>query len=95
MIDCVYEQAGEIWRCARCGDVRGKPVRRNCTNPAPVAEQNERYAWELPPEDRALLGDRIADLLAACGIPPCGGCDARKAWLNSAHRWIINACGGG
>lgn len=34
-----------------------------------------------------LLGDYIAAMTTAIGIPPCGGCDKRKEWLNAAHRW--------
>ncbi len=46
----------------------------------------------LPEADRKLLGDRVADLLAAIGIPECRGCGKRKEWLNKAHAWIMNQC---
>jgi hypothetical protein len=38
--------------------------------------------------DPTLLGNRIAALTAAVGIPPCGGCEKRRAWLNKAHAWL-------
>jgi hypothetical protein len=38
--------------------------------------------------DPSLLGNRIAALTSALGIPPCGGCGQRAAWLNKAHKWL-------
>jgi len=38
--------------------------------------------------DPTLLGNRIAALTSAVGIPPCGSCGKRKGWLNRAHQWI-------
>lgn len=42
-------------------------------------------------DDPTLLGNRIAALTAALGIPPCCGCEKRKTWLNRAHQWIRRA----
>lgn len=42
----------------------------------------------FPDSDPTLLGNRIAALTSAIGIPPCGSCNKRKAWLNKAHEWI-------
>ena len=42
----------------------------------------------LPGEDPTLIGNRIAALTAALGIPPCGGCDRRREWMNKAHLWL-------
>lgn len=42
----------------------------------------------FPDADPTLLGNRIAALTSALGFPPCGGCTARKNWLNKAHRWV-------
>lgn len=43
----------------------------------------------LPGEsDPTLIGNRIAALTTALGIPPCGACNARKEWLNAAHKWL-------
>lgn len=36
-------------------------------------------------EDPTLLGNRIAELIARLGVPPCGGCQTRKTWINKAH----------
>lgn len=38
--------------------------------------------------DPTLLGNRIAAITTALGIPPCSGCGARQAWLNKAHQWL-------
>jgi hypothetical protein len=38
------------------------------------------------------LGDWIADLTTSWGIPPCGGCSSRKAWLNRAHALLEAKC---
>lgn len=45
----------------------------------------------IEPEAQAhgmLLGDAIAAMTAAIGIPACGGCGKRKEWLNKAHQWV-------
>jgi hypothetical protein len=49
----------------------------------------EKVIEKLPEESRRLLGDRIAELTAALGVPPCGRCNERKKWLNEAHEWIL------
>ncbi len=38
--------------------------------------------------DPTLIGNRIAALTSALGIPPCGSCGARQEWLNKAHEWL-------
>lgn len=40
--------------------------------------------------DPTLIGNRIAALTAAMGIPSCGGCISRQNWLNRAHQWLRN-----
>jgi hypothetical protein len=42
----------------------------------------------FPDADPTLLGNRITALTTAIGFPPCGGCENRKKWLNSAHQWL-------
>jgi hypothetical protein len=43
----------------------------------------------LPDEsDQTLIGNRIAALTTALGIPPCDSCGKRKEWLNAAHLWL-------
>jgi hypothetical protein len=34
-----------------------------------------------------LIGDVIASMTKAIGVPPCGGCEQRRQWLNAAHSW--------
>jgi hypothetical protein len=48
---------------------------------------SETEVAELFPEetDPTLIGNRIKALTEALGIPHCGGCDARRKWLNAAH----------
>lgn len=45
----------------------------------------------FPDEDPTLLGNRIKAMTEALGIPACGGCEARRRWLNSAHEWVRKA----
>ena len=35
-----------------------------------------------------LLGDMIAEMTKAVGVPPCGGCEKRREWLNRLHAWL-------
>jgi hypothetical protein len=46
------------------------------------AEVKELFPDETDP---TLIGNRIKALTGALGIPHCGGCDARRQWLNAAH----------
>lgn len=39
-------------------------------------------------DDPTLIGNRLAALTEAIGIPTCGSCQGRKAWLNRAHQWL-------
>lgn len=61
------------------------------------ASREERLLRLLPEPDRIrseakargkLLGDVICAMTKAVGFPPCGGCDARREWLNNAHAWV-------
>jgi hypothetical protein len=36
-----------------------------------------------------LLGDAIAELTTRIGIPPCNGCEKRKAWFNWGHQCVM------
>lgn len=51
---------------------------------------NETEVAELLPgeTDLTLIGNRLKEVFAAIGFPPCGGCNSRAAWLNSAHLWL-------
>lgn len=42
----------------------------------------------VPSEIQMLAGDRLAEMIALIGIPPCGACDTRRKWLNAAHAWL-------
>ena len=42
----------------------------------------------FPEEDPTLIGNRIRALTDTLGIPPCGGCEQRRIWLNSAHSYL-------
>jgi hypothetical protein len=84
--------------CARCGYKTKSTTRTRWVRDCPIGKQNSNNDGEsiesgieslLPAEDRVLLGGRIKQLLAAIGIPACDGCEARAAWLDRAHRWII------
>src|SRR5687768_8983687 len=61
---------------------RPKPGERPILSDAEVAE--------LLPDlsDPTLIGNRIAALTTAIGIPPCAGCETRKTWMNKAHAWL-------
>lgn len=56
-------------------------IARPPLSPAEVAEL-------FPGEDPTLLGNRIKALTGAIGIPACGGCEARREWLNKAHAYL-------
>lgn len=53
----------------------------------PLLTDNE-IAELLPDEDPSLIGNRIAAVTTALGIPPCCGCGQRRDWLNRAHLWL-------
>jgi hypothetical protein len=55
--------------------------------PALNAGLTDAEVKELFPDetDPTLIGNRIKALTEALGIPHCGGCDARRKWLNAAH----------
>lgn len=78
-----------------------QPPASICGNPRPASgkphvprildahEVAKLFPGEVfPDDDPTLLGNRIAALTTALGIPPCGGCKQRKAWLNKAHKWL-------
>lgn len=58
------------------------------TKAEPQKLKDKDIAELFPGEDPTLLGNRIAAMTAAIGIPACGGCTARKNWLNQAHAWL-------
>jgi hypothetical protein len=84
-------------RCKVCGK------RSTAKNPAALkmtcgqfGEASELLTEEIRQEAElrgVLIGDVIAALTKAVGIPPCGACDARRVWLNSAQQWLTGWLG--
>jgi hypothetical protein len=72
----------ETWEKIRDGEL--KPAIASMPDGLRQHEAEQLF----PNEDPTLLGDRIAALTAAIGIPTCGGCELRKEWLNRAHAWL-------
>lgn len=66
----------------------------------PVAAQVELHAAleEAAAAQGVLVGDLIAGFTKRLGWPPCGGCDARRQWLNrkqlAFHAWLASFGGG-
>lgn len=95
-----------VYRCSACGRrVRHKSpdptaIRATCGVAGPpelidTLKPRERAAFEQAAKSEGmLLGDYIAAMTTAIGIPPCGGCEKRKAWLNAAHAWILGRATG-
>lgn len=91
---CDWRELGDGVVCARCGwqamaafEQECKPL--NLTSPAlpePVRLTDAELAELFP--DPTLIGNRLAKLTTALGIPPCGGCGQRQVWLNDAHLWL-------
>lgn len=83
-------------RCAVCGKVvvtrkEVANIKAMCGGVAAVHSamlDDKEKAALFPDADPTLLGNRIAALTTAIGIPPCGGCNKRKAWINKAHAWV-------
>ena len=69
-----------LWGQIRDGDK--KPAAP--ASPLRVDEARELFG----DEDPTLLGNRIKAVTDALGIPPCGGCEQRRQWLNKAHAWL-------
>ena len=73
----------ELWRSLAAGQ-KPKPTKEG----KPLTDDEKRSLFGDAADDPTLLGNRIAALTAAIGIPTCGGCGKRKAWLNKAHAWL-------
>ena len=58
--------------------------------PTPNAGLSAAEVTELLPDesDPTLIGNRIAALTKAIGIPPCGACGKRQQWMNKAHELL-------
>lgn len=90
LLDCEVDNNARI--CAVCGwKAPARHVRRNCpkkkgTAPAVITDSEARELFG--DSDPTLLGNKIKALTDAIGIPPCGGCEKRRQWLNKAHAWL-------
>lgn len=85
-----------IHRCYSCGRVVRHPnedpatIKATCgaavtIEPRLSAKESKALFGE---SDQTLIGDKLAALFEAVGIPECGGCKKRKEWLNRAHAWV-------
>lgn len=98
---CDLVLVGEVdgrlqFQCSRCNK-RCKAPRSNlsaiptmrCGTVAPMKPDvtSKEKAELFPDVDPALIGERIAALTSAVGIPPCAGCGKRREWFNKAHAW--------
>jgi hypothetical protein len=69
-------------------------TRRRGPAAAKGLSKEDRLVRQLPEIKAAaesremLIGDAIAAMTKAIGIPPCGGCEKRRVWLNKAHAWV-------
>lgn len=71
------------------GQLSEEPPKARRAAPAIRVPKEIIVAAEAEALKRGLLaGDMIAALTTALGIPPCGGCERRKEWLNRAHAWL-------
>ncbi len=95
----IQQDSGQ-WKCSDCGHLTKRAYPNAPTRQCGVAKQQDQPPPPLTPteltelfpnEDPTLLGNRIKAMTEAIGIPSCGGCEARKRWLNSAHAWIRSA----
>lgn len=57
-----------------------------------LGRKPELTTWEqkqlFGDEDPSLWGNKIAEFTKLYGIPPCGGCDQRRKWINNFHAWL-------
>lgn len=74
------------------GDIPKRAVRmtwaqtQTLTHRRPDLLTREEIKQLLPDlTDPTLIGNRLAAITTALGIPPCGGCESRQEWLNRAH----------
>lgn len=78
-------QEMDVWLCAQSPQLCADGQRQ-------VALENGLTESEIKgliaSNDPTLIGNRIAALTSAMGIPPCGSCGSRQDWLNKAHQWL-------
>jgi hypothetical protein len=79
---CSAEASLDELQAMEAGTVPRRAVR---VTPMQLAAMGQPMVPELDP---TLLGNRLEALIAAIGIPPCGGCGSRRDWLNRAHAWL-------
>lgn len=85
--------AGAAYWCNTCRQAIEPDTVRECAGPPPEPAQQPLDATELQTifgvDNPDLLGNKIAALTTALGIPPCAGCNGRQDWVNRAHAWVL------
>lgn len=70
--------------------INGRRIKRTCPEArSPVPHELMKDVAAAASERGMLAGDLIAAMTKAIGIPPCGGCEKRREWLNRAHAWLL------
>ena len=74
----------------RCLAFPSKASRPRTTNPAslpnplPLGDYTEKLLWTI-----GITEERVAAVVEKFGVAPtCGGCKARKKWLNKVGAWL-------
>lgn len=96
--DLIYVEprgAKHLLRCEACGAEvvsSSRSPKMNCIAagdaPPPFPKEVMKAAALRAEERGVLLGDLIAEMTRAVGIPTCGGCEKRRQWLNRVHAWL-------
>jgi hypothetical protein len=78
MPHCTFQTIGpNKHRCPRCGLT------------VTTADPPERIHAECSNPPSRGLGDTVAKVTKAIGIPPCGGCKQRQEWLNKRFPYKV------
>ena len=85
---CTAEISLDELLAMEAGKVPRRAVRITALQAAALSNQPLLTEAEIAELDPTLIGNRLAALTTAIGIPPCGGCGQRQEWLNRAHLWL-------
>jgi hypothetical protein len=75
-------------RCGMRYDLEGRSEQLAAEPRTPPQLLAEAELAKLRQIDPTLIGNRLESLFKAVGVPPCGGCEKRRDWLNRAHAWV-------